>query len=190
MSTIKTFVAVDVSSKIQSGAAKLIERLATSGTDYKWVQRGNLHITLNFLGDVDEREVPEVCKLVKSAVEGFSGFDLTVEGLGSFPNTEKPKTVWLGIKDESDQLTELNQQIGEALLALRFPMDQRKDYHPHLTLGRLRRGGRWNQSFIDALKKNAEFHAGACQINDVVVYSSYLDRIGPTYTALSTIPLD
>ena len=190
MSTIRTFVAVDVSSKIQSSAAKLIERLADKGSDYKWVQRGNMHITLNFLGDVDEREVPEVCKLVKSAVEGFSGFDLTVQRLGSFPNTDKPKTVWLGAEDGIEPLTELNQQIGEALMALRFPLDQRKDYHPHLTLGRLRRGGRWNQSFTDALKTNADFHAGSCPINNVIVYSSYLDRIGPSYTALSTIPLD
>jgi 2'-5' RNA ligase len=53
MAKIRTFVAVAVSPKVQAKIAKLIERLALTGTDYKWVDRENLHITLNFLGEVD-----------------------------------------------------------------------------------------------------------------------------------------
>lgn len=189
MSTIRTFVAVNVSAKIQANAAKLIERLSNQGTDYKWVQRGNMHITLNFLGDVDEREIPEVCKRVKNAVAGQQSFDLTIQGLGCFPAAEKPKVVWLGSVEGGESLTQLNGSVGEAMLEMGFPLD-RNDYHPHLTLGRIKRGGRWNQSFTDSLNEYSEFVAGACHVGDVVVYSSYLDRVGPTYTALSTIPLD
>lgn len=148
-----------------------------------------MHITLNFLGDVDETEIPKVCKLVKNAVAGQKSFELVVQGLGCFPAPEKPKVVWLGSEEGADSLTQLNHVVGQAMLEMRFPLD-RNDYHPHLTLGRIRRGGRWNQAFTNSLTEHSAFVAGSCHVSDVIVYSSFLDRIGPTYTALSTISLD
>ncbi len=188
MAKIRTFVAVDVSAKVQAGIAKLIERLALTGIDYKWVDRENLHITLNFLGEVDEKEVPEVCRCVQSAVVDFPSFEITLSGLGSFPSANKPKVVWVGSEMGQEHLSELNDRIAAKLEAMRFPRD-RNAFHAHLTLGRLRRGGRWNQSFTDSLKKFADFDGGQCIIDQVVVYSSFLDRLGPTYTPMATIKL-
>ena len=70
----------------------------------------------------------------------------------------------------------------------RFPKD-RQDFHPHVTLGRLKRGGRWNQALTDLIADHSKHHAGMCSVDEVVVNSSYLDKSGPTYTPMMRVKL-
>ena len=188
MSKIRTFIAVDVAPKVRTSAGRLISRLEASGAPYNWLNSEHLHVTLNFLGDVPEYDIPEVCKRVRKAVESVPGFSLEIAGLGCFPKPDRPRIIWMGVEDGTDALVALNESLTEELLQMGFPRD-RHDYHPHLTLGRLRRGGNWNQALVDGLNKHADYPAGGCYVDQVVVYSSYLDRTGPTYTPMSRIPL-
>ncbi|MEM9411726.1 MAG: RNA 2',3'-cyclic phosphodiesterase [Planctomycetota bacterium] len=188
MGQIRTFIAVDVSSAIKNSAAKVIHRLSADAVDFNWVEKENLHITLNFLGDVEEAEVPAVCRLVEKTVTDFGSFELEVRGLGCFPKPEKPRVMWMGVEAGGRELIELNGRLAEALETMRFPRE-RNDYRPHLTLGRIRRGGRWSPVLSEAVNDGYKVPGGSMIVNQVVVYSSYLDRIGPTYTAMSRIDL-
>ena len=188
MGQIRTFIAVDISNRMQTSAAKLIARLSANAVDYNWVEKANLHVTLNFLGDVEESELPAVCQLVKNTVADFGSFELSLEGLGCFPNLEKPRVVWMGCRGGLHEMAALNSRLADALEEMRFPRE-RNDYRPHLTLGRLRRGGRWNPSLTEAVSNGAGLQGGSTIVNQVVVYSSFIDRSGPSYTAMSRIDL-
>ena len=188
MGQIRTFIAVDVSSAIRNAASRIINRLSVDTVDFNWVEKDNLHVTLNFLGDVEETEVPGVCRLVSDTVAEFGSFELSVKGLGCFPKPEKPRVMWMGIESGGEELTSLNERLSTALETMRFPRE-RNDYRPHLTLGRIRRGGRWNPSLTLAVEKGQDLVGGTMVVNEVVVYSSYLDRTGPTYTAMSRIEI-
>ena len=188
MSKIRTFFAVNLSSKIRQNASRLIDRMADTGADYKWVTEETLHITLNFVGDVPEKEVTDLCVDVKKTLDGERKFMLAVSGIGGFPSLAEPRTIWLGITEGSEELANLNQKLADLLARWGFPKD-RHDFHAHLTLGRLRRGGRWNQSLTDFLETHQYHDAGMCSVDEVVVNSSYLDRSGPTYTPMTRVKL-
>lgn len=188
MAKIRTFVAVDISPRIQNSAARLIEKMQSDATGYRWNNPENLHIGLNFLGDVLENETPQVCRLVSKACNGVAAFPIEVGQLGCFPSDEKPRTIWLGVTEGAEFLVDLNDRIATELAEMGFPRD-RQDYHPHVILGRLQRGGHWSQALVESRRQHENHLAGGCVINQVVVYSSFMDRVGPTYTPMSRINL-
>ncbi len=188
MGTIRTFIAVDIGDHIRAAAARVARDLMAPCQDYTWVDNSHLHITLNFLGDVPDTLVPDICRVTTEAVADLTSFSMHVQGVGCFPSTAKPRVIWLGIEEGADELIQLNDRIAVVLEGLRIPRE-RKDYVPHLTLGRLKRGGRWNAQLLDAICRHSEFNAGSCGVDEVVVYSSFLDRSGPSYTAMSRIEL-
>lgn len=188
MSKIRTFIAVNVSPKIRKNAGRLIDGMISTRADYKWVPEENLHITLNFVGDVQEDEVTDLCRDVKQRVKDFESFALSIEGLGGFPTVEELCTIWLGVEEGGPELEAINEAIGKLLAEWRFPKD-RQEFHPHVTLGRLKRGGRWNRGLLDFLVEHADHQAGTCSVNEVIVYSSYLDKTGPTHTPMTRVKL-
>jgi RNA 2',3'-cyclic 3'-phosphodiesterase len=189
MNTIRTFVAVDVAEAVRRRAARLIELLAQGGGDVKWVEPQNMHLTLQFLGDVPQSDVSAVCQAVERAVEGTPPFSMTLVGAGAFPHPGRPNTIWIGIGEGSEELVALQRAVQRALKPLGFP-PERRAFHPHLTIGRMRRGGGpARQGLAQALREQHDFEAGSSMVDQVIVYASYLDRAGPTYQAMRRIDL-
>jgi RNA 2',3'-cyclic 3'-phosphodiesterase len=189
MNTIRTFIAVDVAETVQRRAARLIELLSTGGSDVKWVEPSNMHLTLQFLGDVPQADVPAVCQAVEQAVTGFPPFPMRLLGAGAFPHVGRPSTIWIGVNEGASELGALHRAVQRALKPLGFP-PERRAYHSHLTIGRMRRGGGPARHELgQALREQQAFDAGSSMVDQVVVYASYLERAGPTYQAMSRIGL-
>jgi len=188
MSAIRTFIAIDLVKPVVNRAAELISRLAGVDAKISWADADHMHLTLKFLGDVPETDVPQAIAVTREAVAGFGPFAIRCAGAGAFPSLERPRTVWLGVRDGADELVELNERIETALTKLRFPRENRR-FTPHVTLGRVRRPGPGLVELTRLLKENEEFEAGQTDVGEVVVYSSELTKQGPVYAAMSRIPL-
>ncbi len=160
---IRTFVAVDVGRAICSSAAELIEELARTPADVKWVQADNLHLTLKFLGDVETNSLHEVCAAVQRAADETAPFALEIRGAGAFPNLQRPRTVWLGVGEGAEAMTELAQRIESALQGLGYPREARR-FSPHLTIGRARRGGPSVQRLSQAIQEYADYVVGKTSV--------------------------
>ncbi len=190
MGNIRTFVAVDISSEIRSASLKQIAAFQKLGVDeYKWVDQTEMHLTLKFLGDIRDNESPDVCKLVKRAVQNFEPIVLNVAGLGAFPSPDRPRTLWMGITQGLEEIGELQASVDEALKEMGFP-PERNGFTPHITLGRVARGNRSNPIVAEYIANNSATHFGSIEIDQVIVYSSFGDRSGRTYTPMATIDLD
>lgn len=185
---IRTFVAVEISSAVRQLVAELIDEFRTAGADAKWVEPQNLHVTLKFLGDVDANEIHQPCRAVQEAVADFAPFEFAVQGAGAFPNVSRPRTVWLGIGQGNEELVALNRRIELPLEKLGFRREARR-YKPHLTIGRVRRGGPGVAELGALIRHYADFDAGRTTVSQVLVFSSRLDRSGPTYESLARAPL-
>ena len=166
----------------------LVENLDRLGFGYKWSSEENLHVTLNFLGDVPEVELNHVCKTVQQSVQAFQPFEMSIEGIGAFPSLEKPRIVWAGLETGKQEIIELQQSLTDGLKELGFPPEARP-YQPHLTLGRIKRNSRPDAALGEQLRQFESFDAGSRMVKQVVVYSSFLDRSGPVYTPISRIQL-
>src|SRR5689334_17419285 len=108
---IRTFVAVEIPLETKDKARRVISALDTTPAKVKWVEPEHLHWTLKFLGDVDILETPAICEAVTRAVEPLAAFDIEAFGVGAFPDAERPRTVWIGTQDGSEQMIELHDAI-------------------------------------------------------------------------------
>jgi len=185
---IRTFVAIETSSAVRDWAAELIDEFRRTGAEVKWVAPQNLHVTLKFLGDVDAGEIQQVCRAVEQAVADAAPFEFEVRGAGAFPDTRRPRTVWLGIGQGSHQIIALNERIEPPLKKLGFPKEARQ-FQPHLTIGRIRRGGPGVAELGELIAEHEDLDIGRTLVGEAIVFSSQLGRSGPTYEALARAPL-
>jgi 2'-5' RNA ligase len=186
---IRTFIAVAVSQQVRQAAVNLVSRLqlSASADDVKWVAAENLHWTLQFLGNVDEREIPTVCDAVSTAVAELEPFDLEARGAGAFPSADRPRTLWIGAGQGDRAMTVLHSAIERRLKKRGFRGEERR-FVPHITIGRAGRKGR-PQSLAVELSDFADYEGGMMLVDEVAVYASQLGPGGPTYEILGRAPL-
>ena len=186
----RTFIAVPASPDVRHGALRLIERLRRAGAavdDVKWVAPQNLHWTLQFLGDVEELDIPEVSKAVEQGAAEQQPFDIEAHGAGAFPSADRPRTLWIGASQGGREMAALQQAIQRRLRKRGYRGEERR-FVPHITLGRTRARGR-PQSLSDELAALADYDAGTMRVDEVTVFSSELGPDGPTYNPLARAPL-
>jgi 2'-5' RNA ligase len=188
MARLRTFIAVDPGKAIRSRCVALQETLARSAERVKWEKPENIHVTLLFFGDVDERELLPVCETVSAACTERRAFTVSVESVGCFPNLERPRTIWAGIGTGAAELVELHDALEKPLIELGCYRREEWQFKPHLTIGRVKGDG-MSYRLTMALTKQLQWRGGDNMIDEVKVMSSQLTPDGPIYSVLSTAKL-
>ncbi len=186
--TLRTFVAVDIDAAIESQVGRLMVKLRQTQANVKWVDPQQLHFTLKFLGEINIRETPEVCAAVEQAVAPLAGFRALAAGVGAFPTPQRPRTVWLGITEGEAEFVALHDAVEDALHHLGFRREHRR-FRPHLTLGRVRQSPQGLEQLAELIEGQRDFVAGELYVGEVKVFSSRLEKSGPSYTLLGTADL-
>jgi 2'-5' RNA ligase len=102
----------------------------------KWVEEENLHVTLRFLGEVDEARIAEVSSAALEASSSMRRFEIVLGGLGAFPNPRRTRVFWWGLSKGNEESTALFKSLESSLVKKGFAPEP-KTYHPHITLARL-----------------------------------------------------
>jgi 2'-5' RNA ligase len=190
MATVRTFVAIAAGSDIRQRATQLIDRLGqkvSSVADIKWVAPENMHWTLQFLGNLDARAIPEVCGAVSTAVAEIEPFELEARGAGAFPSAARPRTLWIGTRQGERAMTVLHSTVERRLKKRGYRGEERR-FVPHITIGRSGRKSA-SHSLEEELANLADYDAGTMLVDEVTVYSSQLGPGGPMYEVLARAPL-
>ena len=188
MAKLRTFIAVAATEEIRRQAEQLAEKLSHTPANVKWVERRNLHWTVKFLGDVDSNEIPSICRAVGTVVGEMPSFEIIAQGAGAFPTLSRPRTVWLGTGQGEEQFISLHDTVDSALAKLDFRSEHRR-FRPHMTLGRVRRSPQGIDQLAALIGQHNKFDAGSMIVDELVIFTSQLDRDGPTYQALARLPL-
>ena len=183
MARLRTFIAVAIDKTIRDRAVILQEALGRSGADVKWVEPENLHVTLLFLGEVEDRALPAVCRVVADVAAAQTPFEMSVAGAGCFPNARRPRTLWVGIGDGLQEMVALHDALEPPLLDLGCYRREERQYTPHVTLGRVK-GDEGADQLATALARRSDWQGGHVRVREVLVMSSELRPAGPTYTVL------
>jgi len=183
MARLRTFIAVAIDKTIRDRAVALQEALGRAGADVKWVEPENLHVTLLFLGEVEDRALPAVCRVVADVTAEIAPFEMSIAGAGCFPNPRRPRTLWVGIGDGLQALVALHDALEPPLLDLGCYRREERSYTPHLTLGRVK-GETGADQLASALARRADWQGGHVRVTEVLIMSSELRPAGPTYTIL------
>lgn len=147
----------------------------------------SVHVTLAFLGQVDDARVPELVRALEGAARAGGRFSLGLGGGGSFGSPRAPRVLWVGVTGEVDALVALQQRVVEALAPLGFPPEERR-FSPHLTLARARSPG--GDAALKAAEELARAVASEAEpIEEIVLFQSSPGAGGPRYDALARVPL-
>ena len=137
---MRLFVALTPPPEVQRAVWEAFAPLRARALPVKWVPPDGIHLTLKFLGEVDEGRLAELGGALVDAVAGARAISLVVRGAGAFPDARRPRVFWAGV--EPDPAIELLQDRVERVFApLGFPTEARA-FRPHLTLGRAGKGAR------------------------------------------------
>ncbi len=184
MARLRTFIAVELAQSQKDRLLAVQESLTRAGAGVKWVEEENLHVTLLFLGEVDERAIAQVCQAVSTACAPHSSFPLALKTISGFPNPRRPRVIYAGIDPGAAELVALHDALEPPLLELGCYRREDRPYTPHVTLGRVRSEGGGSQ-LTTALARCSTWQGGSTDVREVLVMSSELTRDGPIYTVLS-----
>jgi RNA 2',3'-cyclic 3'-phosphodiesterase len=183
MPRTRTFIALELDQAIRDRLIVLQEILAHTAEGVKWVEPENLHVTLLFLGEVDNRETPAVCRVVAECCATLAAFPMSIETVGCFGNPRRPRTIWTGVGTGAQEVCALHDALEPPLLALGCYRREDRKYTPHITLGRVRSDGPLDR-LAAALSKKAAWQGGEQTVREVHVMGSELTPNGPVYTVL------
>ncbi|MCF8032250.1 MAG: RNA 2',3'-cyclic phosphodiesterase [Desulfarculaceae bacterium] len=185
---MRCFIALEMPPAVKEHAAGLIKELKPSGADVKWVAPANLHLTLQFLGEVEPDGQSGLERALAAACAGTPLLELAVFGCGAFPGPRKPRVVWLGLTGMTAELAELAKAVQAGNQPLGFQPEARA-FKAHLTLGRLRqRRGKKKAPPLGPLSRELAGLAGhrgpRFTADQAVLMQSTLTSSGPIYTPL------
>ena len=138
---MRTFVAIEIPEPLKLNLDRSVEEIRSGLRDglIRWIRLESMHLTLKFLGEIEQEQVHTAQEVLDRVAEKFSSFSLEIAGFGCFPNFSRPRVVWVGFKPEGGDLPRLQSELASRLEIIGFEPEQR-GYHPHLTLGRVRKG--------------------------------------------------
>jgi len=184
---MRLFLAVDIPEDIRSSAERLIARLEIPSTKVRWVKPANLHVTLKFLGETSSDRLAAVIDAARRTAAAFGPMNLSVDGMGVFPNKIKPRVVWLGLKGDLDKMAGLAEALDLALARKGFDREERA-FSPHLTIGRVISDSVKGQ-IIRATTAHREMDLGSFTASSLVLYESQLRPGGSIYNAIESFDL-
>jgi 2'-5' RNA ligase len=189
---IRSFVAVDIPDSVKNELEKIGELLRREipGARMRWSRPSGVHLTLKFLGDVSESDLPNIKTALAQVGARHNPFSLVVGGLGCFPNARQPRVVWVGVQEEGGVLAALQRDVEKSLAPLGFKPEKRA-FHPHLTLGRARRDIRHSdQRLLGELTASMPAEGLAqVRVESFRLMRSDLQPDGAVYTSLQLFAL-
>lgn len=186
---MRLFVAVDLDERARAalaGSAGMLRAHLESagglrGTAVKWVEARHMHLTLHFVGELDDRRVPAIVNALSEPLP-TAPVVLSLGGWGLFPSRGDPRVVWAGVTDGVEGLRTAHRLTGDRLRALGLALEPRP-LSPHLTVGRVKEPAStaWLAGFATA----APLAPVSCRIDHCTLYQSRLSPSGPSYLVLA-----
>jgi 2'-5' RNA ligase len=179
---MRAFLGIGLPAGVQEKIAAATAPLRGLHAPVAWTAPKNLHITLDFLGDISPEGVAIVERSMRVVASGTGPFSLTANGGGAFPGTRNPRILWVGFLEPLELVRQLQQNMGNALSGAGFPREDRP-FHPHITVGRTRGAlpPAWGERFVQVLSGKG---FGVVPVSSFTLYESRLGPGGAAYIPL------
>lgn len=185
---IRSFLAFELPVDIKRVIVEVCEDVKQLPLNVRWVKVDNIHLTIVFMGDVQERQIGPIQDIVKDVCLGYGPFTIAIRGIGLFGSKGNPRVLWIGLDGEIDRMAYFKDNLQEGLRPFGIKVEKRR-FRPHLTLGRFRKGGRAGIYLDDLLSKYHDLTSPDCIVEELVLFKSDLKPSGAVYSRLNGWPL-
>jgi len=182
---MRAFIAIDVNEAVRDNLVKAQERIGNRSAKIKFVERENLHVTLKFLGEIDETTVDEVKKALAEIARKHRKHRVRVKGVGVFPNPNYVRVIWAGIEND-EGIKAIAEDVEKEMRKLGFRRD--RDFVAHITLGRVK-FVRDKIELARVLKDLANEDFGEFNVEAIELKKSTLTPRGPIYETIARFEL-
>jgi 2'-5' RNA ligase len=180
---VRLFVAIDVPDELRAAIeSDIVDPLRDRVPGARWTRPGGRHLTLAFLGSVDDDRVGEISEALRAPASRHASFEASFEEIGGFPNLRRPRVLWIGVGEGAEPMAALALDIESALEPLGFEPEGRP-FQGHLTLARFKEPRAFD---VPA----AAVQLDRFSVNEIVLFQSRLHPKGARYDVLERFPLD
>jgi 2'-5' RNA ligase len=189
---VRLFIAIPIEDKIKEAISEFQSKLnkkLMGQADVKMVHSDNIHLTLRFLGEINEEQLPAITNSMQKAIEGKYAFEAEIKTLGAFPTITSPRVIWVGYKEANN--TNYTKQIYDVMEKGLRENNFTPDDHassPHITIARVK-SPRGKEKLANLLKENTDLYAGKQIVKEITLFRSELRRDGPIYSIVNNFIL-
>lgn len=185
---MRAFIAIPLNREVYAELALLQRRLGRSGAGLRWVKPSNIHLTLKFLGSIDDKQLLRIISSLTNALKPHKSFFISLSGIGLFPDRNRPRIIWVGIKKGKEECVCLQKDIENSISNLGIEKENRA-FSPHLTIGRVIFKGN-KPALVNLIEKERGFSLKAeVPVNMMVLFQSILTSKGPIYKRVGEFQL-
>ncbi len=178
---MRIFIAALIPSEIKVAIRDYVESIKPQWEGVRWESSEKFHVTLNFLGEVDESKLSDVERILSLIGEGVSPFEMEINGFGGFPSLRKPRVLFVDLSD-NNELSRFQLGLEERLEAIGFARENRR-FKSHVTVGRIKR----YSSLRGAISSPEPL---SFKISEIAIMRSVLHKKGSEYTCLWMLKLN
>ncbi|ASA78620.1 RNA 2',3'-cyclic phosphodiesterase [Thermococcus sp. 5-4] len=182
---MRAFIAIEVNDEVRDNLLKAQERIGSKSAKIKFVERENFHVTLKFLGEIDEATAEEVKRALEEIAKKHKKHRARVKGIGVFPNPNYVRVIWAGIEND-EGINAIAKDVEREMRRLGFKKD--KDFVAHITIGRVK-FVRDKLELAMALKDLANEDFGEFDVEAIELKKSTLTPKGPIYETVARFEL-
>ena len=184
----RLFFALDIDETARGKIVAAADKLRSTPGRISWTKARNLHVTMNFLGDVPDKRVDELCDLARETVTAWSGgrgeVAFSLGPLICFPPNKPLRMIWAPVSQGADLLASMHEAMNQALQTGGWRNEDRP-FTGHVTVARIK-----TAELSDVLARLPDDQPGAITAKELTLYQSQLTRTGPIYRRLMGFPFE
>ena len=187
---MRAFIAIELPEDIRKALAQLQNRLKSCGADVKWVEPNNIHLTLKFLGEIDDAQLNRITSILQNVSANTNSFPAFISSFGAFPKINSPRVIWIGINKGNSEVSAIAKYLENEIKNVGIPAED-KPFSSHITIARTRSIFNLEKLVkeLKFLESNFSLQVREFDVTKITLFKSSLTPKGPVYEILKEATL-
>ena len=185
---IRSFLAFELPVDIKKIIKAVSDDARELPLNVRWVNVSDIHLTIVFMGDIQEEQIKPIQDIIKDVCHGYGPFSIAIKGIGFFGSRRNPRVLWIGLDGAIDRMACFKDDLQKGMKPFGIKEEKRR-FKPHLTLGRFRKDARTGSHLDDLLSRYHDLKSPDGIIEELVLFKSDLQPGGAVYSRLNGWPL-
>lgn len=181
--TIRSFLAFDLPEELAQVVARTSDDLRKTRLSVRWVHPDNIHLTVVFMGDMEEGSIDAIGDSVRGVCSGYAPFEVMIKGAGYFGSIRSPRVIWIGMDGNIERMNSFRDSLQKALKPYGIK-EEARPFRPHITLGRFRQSSGGGDDLVRIMSRYKDIESPRRMLTDLAFYRSDLKPSGPVYSEL------